>query len=60
MTPEEIRAARTALGFTQLQLANALGLMGPRAERTVEDWEGGRRKPPAYLKLALEYLARPV
>ena len=57
MTPEEIRTIRVMeLGFTQKELAKALGLTGPRAERTIEDWEAGRRTPPPYLKLALERL----
>jgi DNA-binding transcriptional regulator YiaG len=57
-TPDEIRAARLRLLLTQRELALALGLSGPRVERTVQDWEAGRRKAPAYLSLALRSLAR--
>ena len=57
MTPEEIRTERQRLGYTQKELAKALGLIGPRVERTIEDWEAGRRTPPAYLRLALEMIS---
>lgn len=49
MQPDDIRAARLQLGMTQEQLANALGIIGKDAARTVRNWENGRRtiSPPA-------------
>ncbi len=51
--PDDIRHYRGRLGLSQGALALALGM----SKRGVEDWEGGRREPPAYLRLALERLA---
>jgi DNA-binding transcriptional regulator YiaG len=49
MLPDDVRAARQQLGLTQEQLANALGIAGKDAARTVRNWENGRRaiSPPA-------------
>lgn len=41
MTPEQSRAARGWLGWSQTQLAEAAGT----GSSTVKDFEGGRRKP---------------
>lgn len=42
--------------LTQHQLADNLGISG----RTVEGWEQGITRPPAYLRLALELLAQKI
>ena len=47
----EIRAARKRLGLTQKELSEKLEI----PKRTIEDWEGGRRNPPEWVKrLVLE------
>jgi len=55
-TPEEIRRFRHRFGLTQAALGRALGYR-VRPERTVQEWEAGRRPPVRYLRLALEGLA---
>ena len=42
----EIRAARLKAGLTQKQMSELLGI----PKRTIEDWEGGRRRCPEYTK----------
>lgn len=42
MTGDEIRAARLALGLTQEQLAERMGLFG---KQTISQWERGVRTP---------------
>jgi len=54
ITAEDIKDWRTKYNFTQAQLAGKLGV----AVETVARWEGGSRKPPLFLKLALEELSR--
>lgn len=50
-TPEQVKAFRMALGgISQVALAEQLGI----SRRVVEDWEAGKSKPPAYLRLALQ------
>ncbi len=41
-------------GLTQAKLAELL----PCSKRAIECWEGGQRKPPAYLARALAHLAQ--
>lgn len=53
-SPDEIRGFRDNLGLTKSELAEKIG----GAVRTVEDWEAGRRKAPAMLRLALAAVAR--
>jgi DNA-binding transcriptional regulator YiaG len=48
-TPAELRLFRKELDLSQAKLGEALGA----STRTVEDWEAGRRTPPALLRLAL-------
>lgn len=48
-TADEIREFRESEGLSQAALGEALG----SSARTIEDWEAGRRKPPAMLRLAL-------
>lgn len=40
MSPEDVRAARAALGMTQAELAEALGLAPASGRDTVRAWEG--------------------
>jgi DNA-binding XRE family transcriptional regulator len=51
-TPDEIRAFRKEVMTSQAGLGEHLGA----SKRTVEDWEAGRREPPAMLRLALAAL----
>lgn len=52
LTPSDIKAARTALGLSQAKFAAALGVTSV----AVEHWEGGKRTPPAMLRLAIAAL----
>jgi DNA-binding transcriptional regulator YiaG len=56
MTPAEIRAARLALGYTQQQLADALGITGEYAADTVRSWESGRRPISGPASVAIRLL----
>lgn len=49
-----LRDWRARCGYTQAELADRLGA----GLRTVEDWEGERRTPPAYLLFALKTLGK--
>lgn len=51
-TSDDVIETRKRLGWTQQQLADALGV----AQRTVRYWEGGDREAPDYLKHALWWL----
>lgn len=42
MTPSDFAAARHAMGLTQKQLAERLGV----STRAVQYWEAGKRRPP--------------
>lgn len=44
MNPQEIKNARKEFGFTQDEMANALGLT---SSMTYSKWETGERKPSA-------------
>lgn len=46
MTPDEIRAAREALGLTPTQLARVLGYVAANPGRIVTGWEDGRPPHP--------------
>jgi len=51
MTENEFRSARKRLRMTQRKLSEILGI----PKRTIEEWEGGRRNPPEWVKkLVLE------
>ncbi len=50
-----IKESRTKAGLTQQKMSDKLGI----PKRTIEDWEGGRRKPPAWAeKLVKKELER--
>ena len=53
MTAAEFRAARLALGLSQLRLARELGVV----RTTVAYWEHGMRPVPRAVELAMRYLA---
>ncbi len=57
--PTYVYAFRDKWGLTQIRLAKLLsaGQTPPVEETTIQRWEGGTRKPPPYLKLALERIA---
>ena len=42
MTPDELKAARNALGLSARQLADKLEMRGKWTDRTVRAWESGR------------------
>ena len=46
-----IKDLRTATGMTQQQFADFFKI----PKRTIEDWEGERRTPPAYVVALIEY-----
>lgn len=46
---DEVKAFREQMGLTQQELADLI----LSSKRTVEDWEAGRRQPPAMLRPAL-------
>jgi transcriptional regulator with XRE-family HTH domain len=56
ITPEELRAYRTRLGYTQAELARAIGVH----PKTVAIWEQGqqRQREPTALRTLLDALAR--
>ena len=45
MTYEDVKNARTAVGFTQKAMAEHFGI----PIRTVSDWERGLRNPPEWV-----------
>lgn len=53
MAPEEVRAARRALGMSQHQLAEALR-MGTDGKRAVRRWEAGDRPISGPASVAIE------
>lgn len=48
-TMTELKLFRSTFGLSQAALAERLGA----STRAVEEWEAGRRQPPAMLRLAL-------
>lgn len=47
-----VRELRKGAGLSQRELAALLGV----SENTVTRWESGNRKPPPYLRLAIEHV----
>lgn len=58
MTAADLQAWREAMRLTQDELAEFLGAEGERRERTIQDWEHGRREFPPYLWRALRDIER--
>lgn len=59
MNPADLKAWRTAMGWTQDDLAEALSAdpEQPKVTRvTIGRWERGESTPPPYLGLALKWL----
>ncbi len=54
MSPSELKEARSALGLTQKELGEQLGVTA----NTVARWERGERTIPEFLTLALETIER--
>ncbi len=52
MTKDAFQAARWRLGFTQHDLAEALGM----SPTTINQYEHGRQKVPIYVELAMKAL----
>lgn len=48
----DVVAFRRRLGVSQTELASSLGV----SMRGIQEWEAGRREPPAYLRLAMAAL----
>lgn len=53
MTPEELKAAREALGVSQAKLAPMLGMSRPM---TISDWERGTKPIPETAALLIQAL----
>ncbi len=54
MNPEQLKAWRNALGWSQWKLAKMLRVH----RRTISAWEHGRQSSPPFLALALNELKR--
>ena len=54
LTANDVKAMRALLGMAQREFAESLC---GTSRRNVEDWESGKSKPPAYLRLAVAALA---
>lgn len=46
-----MRGLRASTGMTQKEFAEYFGI----PQRTIEDWEAGRRQPPAYVEKLIAY-----
>ena len=56
--PDEVKAAREALGMTQLELADALRLDRPYGKDVVRSWETGRRPITGPAQVAILLMLR--
>jgi len=64
---ERIKAARTAKGMTQIELAHAVGFTGDQAGACICRWESGEQEPrlgnlssvACVLQVPIEYLLPP-
>lgn len=54
MTPTQVLALRTALGLTQVELAERIGV----SSTTIQGWERGRKNPSRMAIKSLESLSR--
>lgn len=57
MTPDQLKAARKRLGFSQSGLAEALRL-GPNGERTIRRWECGDVPVTGPASVAIELMLK--
>jgi len=58
MTPNELRAARKALGLTQSGLAKALRLSEKNGDRSIRIWETEGNTVPGPVQVAVEFMLR--
>jgi DNA-binding transcriptional regulator YiaG len=58
MQADDVKAARLQLGMTQDQFADALGLVGGDRDRTVRNWEEGRRAIGGPAAQCIRYLLK--
>lgn len=59
MGPEEVRASREALGLTQQELADALGLGGGvHAKDSVRNWERDKRPISGPARVAIRLMLK--
>ena len=58
MTPNELRAARKALGLTQSGLAKALRLSEKNGDRSIRIWETEGNTVPGPVQVAIEFMLR--
>lgn len=58
MTGDELKAARKALGMTQAELADALGLTAKNGKDTVRAWEADRRPVSGPVAMLLRYIEK--
>jgi DNA-binding transcriptional regulator YiaG len=58
MTPKQLKAIRTKLDLTQLELGRRLELGGPRPDRVIRRWEAGTTKISGPAAVALRYMSR--
>ena len=58
MTPNELRAARKALGLTQSGLAKALRLSEKNGDRAIRIWEREGNTVPGPVQVAVEFMLR--
>lgn len=56
MKPEDLRAARKALGLTQTALAKALRLSPKNGDRSVRIWETDGNTIPGPVQVAIEMM----
>ncbi len=47
----EIKTLRESTGLTQQRFADLLGI----PKRTIENWEGGKSRPPEYVMRLIEF-----
>jgi transcriptional regulator with XRE-family HTH domain len=58
MQPEDLKAARIALGFTVTELAEALRLSMPNGRTAVREMETGKREISGPVSVAIELMLR--
>ena len=53
-----LKSLRQSLGLSQTQMAEVLRLAPDSGQRTIRDWETGRRNITGPASLCLDYIAR--